>query len=519
MSEKAVYPTPQYIFEQLWHKVPRYIKLTFFTSFALCLLIHHQAYSLSLLNLDNLGHLFGSQYGAASGRWLLPILLRLDGNISVSWTLGVIAACFLALSACLIVFMTRIRSSAGCVAASALLVSFPAITSNHFYMFSADAYMFSLFLACFGAYLVFRFRWGVLPGAVAIALSASIYQAYVSIAAGLLVGVMIYAALEGEEGVWSIIRKGLRYLFTLAAGIGLYYLLVKLTSRTTGLVDYMGISEMGSLAPKDILKGTLQAFYYYLKFFIEDYLLVHTRFSKIAFLCMLLASVILVVLALQRKKTDRKHIAFLVFLVPVFLLAANLIKVMTPSSGQHALMIYGFVLIPLAAIGLLDYLSERPVTAGKCGTLFSCCAWIILCGAVTLSATYSLKANEAYFRSILTEKQGISYGTRLLSTAQQTEGYEPGMPIALIGTDKAVVPATPQLNTTNITGCMDLPGLVHTYTFDLFLHRYCGWSDEIYIKPEELAPYIGTQQAQDLAVYPSPGSACIIDGTVVIRMS
>ncbi len=518
MQDPMTIPAPQSVLEHLWKKIPRYIRFTFAASFLLCLLIHHQAYSQSLLNLDNLGHLFGSEYGAASGRWLLPLVLKLDGNWAMSWAIGMIAAFFLSLSICVIVSLTRIRSTPGCLMAAALLVSFPAITSNHFYMFSAGAYMLSLFLACLGAYITAKKRWGLVPAILCIALSASIYQAYVSIAAALLVGVLIFELLDGKTAIPALVKRGFLYLASLGGGIALYYLLVKLTTRTTGLVDYMGISEMASLSVSDLLLGVVQAFGYYVKFFVFNEFAMHSGFALAAFGLMMAAALLLAVFLVRRNQLGWQKAALLAVALPVFLLAANIIKVMTPSAGQHSLMIYGFCLVPVAAIGLSEILFGQQLPA-RAASFVSGCGWIILAGALVLSLNYSLRANEVYFKSEQVEKQSVAYGNRLLNTIQQTEGYEAGMPVVLVGYTSARFNATPQLDGHFITGCFSTETLVRCYTYDLFLQRYCGWPDDIRIKPEELAPFEDLPAVQELEVYPGQGSTCIIDGVVVVRMS
>ncbi len=518
MKNHLTLPAPQSTLATLWKKIPQYTRFTFAVSFVLCLLIHHQAYSQSLLNLDNLGHLFGSEYGAASGRWLLPLVLKLDGNWAMSWAIGMIAAFFLSLSVCVTVSLTRIRSGAGCLMAAWLLVSFPAITSNHFYMFSAGAYMFSLFLACFAAYIIVKKPWGLIPAILCIALSASIYQAYVSIAAALLVGVLIFDLLEGKTAIPALVKRGFLYLASLGGGIAIYYLLVKLTTRTTGLVDYMGISEMASLSASDLLQGVVQAFGYYVKFFVFNDFAMHSDFALAAFGLMMAAALALAVFTVRHNRLAWQKAALVAAALPVFLLAANIIKVMTPSVGQHSLMIYGFCLVPVAAIALSEFSLETQLSA-RAASFAAGCGWVILAGALVLSLNYSLRANEVYFKSEQVEKQSISYGNRLLNTIQQTEGYEAGMPVVLVGYTSARFNATPQLDEHFITGCFSTESLVHCYTYDLFLQRYCGWPDDIRISQTELAPFEDLPAVQELAIYPGQGSTCIIDGVVVVRMS
>lgn len=519
---------PQGVLPRLFKRVPRYIVITFAATFILCVLVHHEAYTSGLLNRDNLGHMFGSDYGVMSGRWLLPIVLELDGNISIPWTIGMITAAFLALSACIVVCVCRIRSSVGCVAAAAIMVTFPTIASNNFYIFSADAYMLSLFLACLGAYLTVKYRFGFIPGCAALTLSAGIYQAFLSVGAALLVGALIFELLDGEKSVWEIVKKGVKYLFALAAGIAAYYAIVKLTSQSTGLVDYKGISSMGVESIKELRWTVVAALTYYFKFFIKDYLNFHSVLATVAFYLMLISIIIMSSSVIRRRSLGWLKAVMLIVLFIFFLMAGNLTILVAPLAEMHLLMIYGMCLLPVAAVAIGDYVyAMKEIREAKDSVaikLDTACVWIVVCAAVILSANYAIRDNEAYLKSEIVEKEAIAYGNRMLCAVQQTEGYNAGMPIVLVGTRGIEPMKTPGTENINMTGCFEMNSIISSYTYNKFLRYYCGWVDEIYTEGDMngvkiVAQYSAMDEVKEMPVYPNQGSVKVIDGAVVVKLS
>lgn len=524
MNENAMLAArPGNTFDRLFGRIPKYIRFTFLASFALCILIHHQAYSGLLLNLDNLGHMFGTDYGTASGRWLLPAVTALDGDFSAPWLLGTLSALMLSVSVCLAVSLMRVRSRLGCLLTAAFLIAFPSITSNSFYTFSADAYMLSLALACLGAYLTVKYRWGFMGGAAAFCLSMGIYQSYFCVGATLLVGSLIFDLLDGDKSAWEVLKRGLKYLLPLIIGLGAYYLAVKLTTRETGLADYMGISSMGRLELSELPATVSWAYAHYRDYYLRDITGVHTALTKLCFLASMAAAGLMGVTLIIRRGLDWKKLLLLAVLVVLFPLAANSIRVMAPMSTGHILMTYGIAMVPAFAIALGDYFAaaEKASPPGKAGGLLgTVCLWVLVLSAGIMSFGYAVKANEVYLKSEIVQEESVAFGNRLLMSAQLAEGYEAQMPLVLVGSSEAEFTAAPELEKADITGVFDMTSLIRSYTYGLFLQRCCGWTEEVYIDGSEVTgKYAKMPELEDMPVYPGQGSVRVIDGAVVVKLS
>lgn len=524
MNESIMFASrPRRVLERLFGRIPKYIRFTFLASLTLCLIIHHQAYSGLLLNLDNLGHMFGTDYGAASGRWLLPAVTALDGNFSTPWLLGLLSAILLSVSICFVVSLLRVRSWLGCLLTAAFMAAFPSITSNNFYMFSADAYMLSLALACLGAYLTVKYRWGFIGGAAAFCLSMGIYQSYFCVGAALLVGSLIFDLLDGDKSAWQVIKRGLKYLLPMIVGLGAYYLAVKLTTRDTGLVDYMGISGMGSINLSELPANIRWAYAHYRDFYLRNISGAHTALSELCFLASMAVAGVMGVTLVIRRRLDWKRLLLLAVLVMLFPLAANSIRVMAPMSTGHILMTYGIAMVPVFTIALGDYFAayEKASPPEKAGGLVGAvCLWALVLSSGLMSFNYTVLANEVYLKSEIVQEESVAFGNRLLMSAQLAQGYEAQMPLVLVGVSEAKFTAAPELEKADITGAFDMTKLIESYTYGLFLQRYCGWTEQVYIDGSEMSEkYARIPELEDMTVYPNQGSVKVIDGAVVVKMA
>ena len=518
---------PERLLAALWTKIPPYIRLTFVSAFIAGLLAHFYVISRKLPNLDDIGHLFDATYGAASGRWLLPVVERLDGSFSTPWLIGILAIAMLSVSACFVCSVLRIRRALCCVLTAAVMVSFPAVTATMTYMFSADAYFLALALACFAAYITHKFRFGFIAGAAAITLSMGIYQGYFGMAALLMAGALLLDTLDGKEPVKRLVLKGVKYILTLAFGLLLYLIIVTLSTRFVALVSYMGISEMGRVSVSRLPQLVCSAYLAYARFFLQDGAYVHFSFLKYLFLLTAAACLVLGILIIRLKKLPVKHVVLLLALVALYPLAGNLIYVMVPDAPIHTLMLYGMTGILIAPPALICYYDktarEAPAApkAHPHGNLSAVCRWVIVLTLGVTAFSYTVFSNEAYLKMALSYDQSYAFSVRLLGAVESTEGYDRNTPVILVGAplDELAYPPTPELDGLELTGVEDMPALIGSYTYGYFLRRYVGASNIIYDSACALSEkYEKTAAVRAMPVYPAQGGIALYDGYIIVKL-
>lgn len=502
-------------------RIPRYVWVTFVSSCVLGFAVHGYMFANKLPNHDDIGHLFSSGYGVASGRWLLPHILELDGTLSMPWLIGVLSIALLAVSACFVVSVLRIKSSLNCILTAAVMVSFPTVAATFTYMFSADAYFLALLLACFAAYITNRYKFGYAGGMASIALSLGIYQSYIGFAAVLFVGILLLDALDGEIPVGKILLKGAKFLATLLFGVLLYYLIVKLTTRETELVSYMGISSMGKISISNLPDRIIGAYKELYCFYIKNGSAAHFSFMPYLLILAAVAGIYIVLLNIKTRHSSYKYTALIIVLAALYPLAGNAIFILAPDATVHLLMLYGMSGILLAAIAVSEYYSVLHC-GGKIRLILGCTACWIIAVTVALSAYgYAVYSNQAYLKMDLCYRQAYSFSTRLLGAIESEDGYDVDKPVILVGTaggSASVEPLT-ELDEIGMMGVMDMQDILNCYTYDRFLRYYLGASNVIYLSQTETAKDIENEDAvKNMPTYPSDGSIMVTDEFIIVKM-
>ncbi len=507
---------PDGFVRDLWHRTPAHIRTTFFSAAAVGLATHLYAFTNKFANHDDLYQLFRGGYGVFSGRWLLPTVLRMDGSFSIPWLIGLLGILFLSLGACLVVSLLRIRRPLGCLLAGALLVSFPSVTATLGYLFTSDAYFFGLLLAELGAWAALRRGWwGSALGAALICLSLGVYQSYLPVAAALMVGALLLETLDGGE-VRALLWKALRCAGTLALGLALYLLVVRLTTLETGLTDYEGISEMGKLPLARLPEMIHAAYRAYISFFLEDVYHYQFRFLKYLLLLTGAGSAVGFVWLLWQRRPGPGRTILALALAALYPLAGGLIYVMVPNGAVHTHMLYGLVFALLAPISLTEQITERPRLAGSA---LRALALLSLAFAVY---GYAVTANSFYLKLDMSLRECTAWSNRLIARIESCPGYEPGMDVVLVGSEQreAALYPSPEMDVSQMMGMDDLADLRTAPSYDLFLRHYLAFAAPVHTGHTELAQsYAGQKTVQQMPLYPREGSVKVLDGALVVKLN
>jgi len=525
LLKKLEVRTPDQVFARLQGRVPAYIKLCFSASMVLGFAAHMFVFTNKLPNHDDIGHLFEAGYGTYSGRWLLPTVLEWDGPFSIPWLIGLLGLLCLAGTVCLTAALLRIRRPLECVVTAGLMTAFPTVAGTFGYMFTADAYFLGLLLAAFGAWAASRMpKAGIPIGAAAICLSMGIYQSYFPVAAALCVGTLIFDVLDGKMSFKELIIKGVKQVAALALGMAAYMVIVKITTRETGLVDYMGISTMGQLPISELPGLIFKSYKEYLYFFLKNDSGFHFWFIKYIVPLSGLCTAALLVLLLSRSKLGAARSILVIVLVMLYPLAGHLIYIMTAGGEVHDLMRYGTVLLPVATVALAGYACRAYLDLSVSAQwLRAVTCWVIL-GSMALTAySYMVADNKIYLKMELSYEQAYAYSNRLLTAIESCEGYSRGLPVALVGSsamEQSAMYPTPQLDSINVTGAAALRDFRISYTYGEFLRFYLGFPDPVYLDGTELVDGLAERpEVAAMPLYPQEGSIKVIDNTVVVKLN
>lgn len=523
-------------------KIPRFYRVVFIGCLALALLTHLYILTNKLINHDDVdGLLSDCSFGLSSGRWLLKPLTELGGNFSSNWMDGLFASLFLALGVTLLIYVFGIRRYLPAFLVGGCMVAFPTVAATYTYMFCSSQYLFAMAMSALAAFLIRKERWPyLLAGVIALALAMGSYQGYFCLTAAALVAAMLMDTLRGrfEGRLKPFFLTALRYVGSLAGGMILYFVILKVCLAVTGtaLTDYQGISSMGKLTLGELVKRIRYSYDYLTEYYFQN-AIYHPWFPRLV-----VASAVLdaaaVVWIVWREKLYRSlwTLLMLAVLAVILPLASSLVNVMAGIGMVHQVMIYP-VVVPLLLPVLLGSLirfpekvsseeaapSEDSAPSKKCvsGRGKRLRRWTALLLAVLLLATqlvfgyeFFFVTNRTYAYMDVSTRGAYAYFTKLTARLESTEGFTPESRVAFTGYASApfYVPGT------GVTGGLSGNDVLNFYSRWAFLSYYL-LSTYHYCSPEELAAVTATEEFAQMPCYPAEGSIAVINGIITVKLS
>ena len=509
--------SPAYALQNLWKKLKQEWKTAFLAAVAVGLLIHLPAMLSDIPNHDGLDSLYFDQNMITSGRWFLMVACGFSSFYSIPWVIGLLGLLFLGLAAAALVELLEVKKGWAIVVISGLLVAFPALASTFAYVFTLDGYMLALLLAVLSVLLTRKYRFGFLPGALCLAFSMGTYQAYLPFA--MILSIFAVAAHVAEKGtVRGKLKQLLRYLFMGILGSVSYYgiLRVLLWIQRKELASYQGISEMtsGGAANGGLFKALLGAYRDFFAFTLKGNVLFNNRISGGA--CAVLAvSALAMLLMISVQRKWWKNPWFFVIILGIAIVlppVTNVILLISPDVNYHLLMRYQWVLY---LIGMTAVVSKYGGETKRGWVL----EWLTFAAALLLVFFYGVTDNIGYANLHKKYEKTYAYCVRLLDRIEQTPGYYPGIPIAMIGVvGDEQFPAT-DLTLDVTSGMIGVNGDMLLYTgpnYRKFIQNYLGATLNI-LPADAMAEMYYDEEYVAMDSFPGEDSIRIIDGTMYIK--
>ncbi len=487
-------------------------RFPFFASFFFGILAYGFAFTNKLINHDEAASLFTKGVTVTSGRWGLGALDSIFPNYSMPWIYGLVTVFLIALSVCLMVHMFHIKNRTLQVLLAGCIVVFPSLIGLFGYMFTSSSFALAFFLAVAStALLQTGKKWCFLPALGCLVLSLSIYQSYISVAASLLVLVLLQQLLA-EESPAAVLRRGIGFVGFLILGLGLYYLGTQVVLMLTGTQFNDYASERVSISISSILQGAVLAYTNFLKFFTEGFQgLIPTDFSQGLHWILAAAGSILLAVNLLGTKKEPLRVLLVLALIVVLPLAINCMYMITTPDSIHTLVLYGFVALYLLAVILADRLVSEPQ---RLSSLLLNLLTLAMAGIIVVN-TYV--ANQAYLHLHLRYENASAFYTSLIADIKMMPEFTEGTKLAVIGEYQQPEYYTKQFKQVqSITGIYGF--LPDSYSKKFFLEYYTGFPME-FASSKEVKAISATAEFQDMAVYPYYGSLKKIGDVLVVKLS
>lgn len=543
---------PETYFQTIRQKIKPSWVTVFLSVFLFGLLAHAYAFFNYIPNWDSVISYYSDQNTIHLGRCFLTLACGIGSYYDLSWVNGCLSLCYLAVTAILISELLRIRKKSTLILLSALLVTFPAVTSTFGYLYTADGYMLAMLCMTLAIFLTLKHRFGFLPGAFLLLFGFGCYQAYITFAAMLVIVYSLDELLHRDTPLSALALQWLRALACAVFGYVLYTVInrILLSMQHATLADYQGISGLGGgFAPLTAAKQCLIDFAY---FFIGP---VHRmNFYSVLNLCMLALLLFGVLARIVRRRLlsspARLVCALLFALFIPFVCYA--IYFLTPDVSYHMLMQGGLYFVYVLLLVLYDRTvpaasdqlhdaetsnssdklhdaetsgssADSRDTAGvdfsdrnhtRHGIVWQWLCWIV-CALIVYN--FILTANICYRTQEVSASRSMNEIARLADTIRSDSDLQECKFIAVIGSRAGSDVISLNLPP-DMTGFSDGYIMTHALHYSLLLDRYHGLSftpaDDETAKTLAENPIV-----RDMPCYPAEGCVRAVSGTLVIKFS
>lgn len=469
-----------------------------------------------LHNNDDIGQLPGGYgTGITSGRWLLTILGdgMVDAGLSYNLPLvnGLLFLLLISLCAVIVTAVFRIRSRGLSALLGMLFAVFPPVAATMFFRYTVVYYGISMLLAVSAVWLTERYKFGGIPGAVCLALSMGIYQAYVPFAITMFVLLLIRRILDGEGDFAGLVKRGVYYCLILGLGVVLYFLFLKvcLALYGTQLSDYNGVNNMGKLSLAELPLLLKKTVYDVCMLPRKNYCgLAGMKWLQIGYVLLGVLAAAALAWVLIKKVRKPLLIALTVVLCALLPVAVNFIRIMCSNGWVYTLMVYPFVLIPVLPVLALEAIPEEKLQGLGRKALAVVLAAMVFC--------YAYETNVNYTSLYYSDRQTENYLNGMVAQIRMTEGFTPDKKWAFIGEIQDPMLRSPWQYEVLYGGNEAANLLVNRPTRWHWFQMYCGITVPL-AEEAAVAELSAMEEVKAMPCWPSEGSVKVIGDAVVIK--
>ncbi|MBQ7975513.1 MAG: glucosyltransferase domain-containing protein [Clostridia bacterium] len=503
--------------EQIINKIKKSIlpqwKVCFISAMIMGLIAHLYKITNWLPNWDGLVFRYDAQNMISMGRWFLPVVCAPSSFYDLPFIAGLMAIIFHGLGAVCICKMLGVRKNITAALIGAMVATFPTVTSVMMYNYVADGYALAFLFSCIASMLITKDKPCYIGSAILIALSAGIYQAYITVTIMLLLLSLILDLLYKNTDVKKSLLKCVKFLLTGILGMALYYLVMTVLLKFTGtaLLEYQGFDNATSLKGIDIA-GAL----YTIKESFVNYFFDFSAGLNVFVVTNCIFFVLTLVLYLTdviKNKLGIAKILMLCICVILLPIGASVLSFINSGIDYHNLMKMGFLVF------YLFFILQYENTSVKLNKVKQ---WTILVVTAILIFNQIIIANVSYHKlNIAYEK---SYGTliRIADRIEQTEGAGECDSILVLGylpesEDYSVKLPPDMTGTTDGYILRADDEIVGQSVLCSALNDYCG-KNYRFISGQEKSELLKRIDTDNLNNWPAKNSISVIDNVIVVKL-
>lgn len=500
----------------LWKLLPEHVRLGFVSGAIFAAVTHLYAFVNILVNHDSTSTFFCTSSFLDLARWACRPFTALGSDITLPVVMGLLSVFYLAAASALTVKVLNIRSPLFVVLSAALMTTFPPLASV--FAYASEWFLAALLLNAIAVYALCEWRRGWPVGIAFLTLGLGVYQSYLGFAVALLVFDCVLRLLA-DEAVSDVLRRGVKYIFSLLVSILLFYVILEIFLRLTGteLRAYKGLDTMGFSAIGSYLANLPKPYREMFSFYSHTGYL--SRPMQLVQHTLLLAGMVSYAYLAVRRKLYRKPAALALQLLGFAMLplAAGIAALFTPAPS-NTLNQYAYVLLLVFCLKLVSLAVEDGLSARRGKAMLSYVLTAALCAALVWSSI--CVNNLAYVQMHVMYDNSLSLTTRITERVEELDDYSPEMPVAFVGSPNFSELYMHGLQFFEGTGC--LVGVntqpIGSYSTRTFFKIFTGVDfPGINGAQQELLEQSGVLDS--MPSFPCKGSVISYEGIAIVKLS
>lgn len=467
-----------------------------------------------------------NQYWEMSvGRFVVMYYGRFRGLVEAPWLIGALSLLYIGLAVWLTMEVLDIKLESWKIIVLSLVyvlnISFIATTCV--YIFCLDVLALGLLLATVSVYFGTRGnKWYYyLLAALFMAFSLGLYQIYIAVAVGLYLILMLKELIDGEK-ISNIIKAAIYRMLSLVLSGGVYYILVKIFQKLSGVNPYQGnaYENIGNILDSsilDILRLIPTSFMQVINYLFLDYTYT-TRIPDAINLVVFIVGLALWISVLRKKLTSAVQWIIAVIVALIFPIGINCISLLT-KGGITQLMTFSYQLVYIFALFPALYCYDDIKLFGKNIKI----SFIVLPLMIFLSFFVYRFANDLFYYQKLVGEGTQATMTNIVYDIERNSEYDPDeKTIVVLGNQSKSFSQDYEMRwLLGSTAGVTTQGTTITYNevFNWYLKYVLGRNYPYTYDNEVVDKLSAMPEVIDMPTYPKEGYCKVVGDYLVIKLS
>lgn len=417
--------------KNIYLKISNIERIAFITTILIGLLTHIFMFTNVLPNWDSMYNFKSNSIWIDMGRWFLNESMKVSSIYDLPWIIGILSLIFIGITSAIIVNLLEIKRKISAITISAIIVTFPVVTSTFSYLFLADGYMMGMMLSTISIFITKKYNKGYWGGGIILAFSIGIYQTNLAFAGILALLIIIKDIIDSDSNVSDVINCSIKFILTAIIGGVVYFFILKLFILILGkgLGEYQGANS-GFIVNIYAIKRIIYEFLYcfvYITGGVKKYRIILVG-SVFICLCVMLLSTIL-------KNKIYKNIGKIILLLILGItipFITGFSYFISDKTYYHMVMRMCWVLFFVATVMFWEIMIKDKKINSKFKYIYNNLPIFIMWMVIW---NFILVANISYLNMYQRYKKDYTLATRLLNRIEQSEYYSSNIPIIFIGNE------------------------------------------------------------------------------------